>query len=54
MYGQSEAWVIVFNMVVDLQNQRKGREFVRDGLIIELKKVTSSTEATTEVSEVSA
>ncbi len=54
MYGQSEAWVIVFNMVVDLQNQRKGREFVRDGLIIELKKLTSSTEVATEVSEVSA
>lgn len=54
MHGQSEAWVIVFNMVVDLQNQRKGREFVRDGLKIELKKVTSSTNATTEVGEVSA
>lgn len=54
MYGQSEAWVIVFNMVADLQNQRKGREFVRDGLIIELKKVTSSTNVTKEIGEVSA
>ena len=54
MYGQSEAWVKVFNMVADLQNQCKGRAFVRDGLIIELKKLTSSTEVATEVGEVSA
>ena len=41
-------------MVADLQNQCKGREFVRDCLIIELKKATSSTEVATEVGEVSA
>ena len=54
MYGQSEAWVKVFNMVADLQNQCKGRAFVRDGLIIELKEITSSSNVTTEFDEVSA
>lgn len=39
MYGQSEAWVKVSNMVADLQNQCKGRAFVKAGLIREVEKL---------------
>ncbi len=39
MHGQSKAWVKVSKIVAGLQNQRKGREFLKDGLIREIEKL---------------
>ena len=39
IHGKHKAWVDVANLVNELQAEEKGREFVRDGLKIELKRL---------------
>ncbi|WP_442761636.1 hypothetical protein [Pseudolactococcus chungangensis] len=39
IHGKHKAWVEVANIVNDLQAEGKGREFVRDGLMIELERL---------------
>ena len=39
LHGKSTAWADVATLVIDLQAEGKGREFVRDGLIIELEQL---------------
>ena len=39
LHGKHEAWADVANLVNDLQAEGKGREFVRDGLKIELERL---------------
>lgn len=39
MHGKHKAWVDVANLVNELQAEGKGREFVRDGLMIELERL---------------
>lgn len=39
IHGKHKAWADVANLVNELQAEDKGREFVRDGLIIELERL---------------
>ena len=39
MHGKHKAWADVANLVNELQAEGKGREFVRDGLMIELERL---------------
>lgn len=39
LHGKRKAWVDVANLVNDLQAEGKGREFVRDGLMIEIERL---------------
>ena len=39
LHGKRKAWSTVANLVNELQAEGKGREFVRDGLIIELERL---------------
>ena len=39
IHGKSTAWADVANIVNELQAEGKGREFVRDGLIIEIERL---------------
>ncbi len=39
MHGKHKAWADVANLVNELQAEGKGREFVRDGLTIELERL---------------
>ena len=39
LHGKHEAWADVANLVNDLQAEGKGREFVRDGLKIEIERL---------------
>lgn len=39
LHGKSTAWATVANLVNDLQAEGKGREFVREGLKIELERL---------------
>ncbi|MGO2799603.1 MAG: hypothetical protein ACTIAW_11050 [Lactococcus lactis] len=39
IHGKHEAWADVANLVNELQAEGKGREFVRDGLKIEIKRL---------------
>lgn len=39
IHGKHKAWSTVANLVNDLQAEGKGREFVRDGLMIEIERL---------------
>ena len=39
IHGKHEAWSTVANLVNELQAEGKGREFVRDGLMIEIERL---------------
>ena len=39
LHGKHEAWSTVANLVNSLQAEGKGREFVRDGLMIEIERL---------------
>ena len=39
LHGKRKAWADVANLVNDLQAEGKGREFVRDGLMIEIERL---------------
>lgn len=42
LHGKHKAWATVANLVNDLQAEGKGREFVRDGLTAEIKRLDNS------------